>query len=82
MNPWLVSLANRLLNEDPIADKLLAPDGNPFRSTSTVVRGYKGDDMESSSEQGKRILALKYVRAELYKVSCSKSERMEIVIAQ
>lgn len=54
--PWLVHLAAKLLQSDPITAELLAPGGNPFASTSATRADLAVPPV------------LRFVRAELYEV--------------
>ena len=77
--PWLVHLADKLLNNDPVTAQLLAPGGNPFLATGTGIAGedsavsnknagYKNAD-QSAAKSGSTAPSLRFVRAELYEVS-------------
>lgn len=79
--PWLVHLADKLLDNDPVTAQLLAPGGNPFAisQSDNGINGLEGNRKsgdKSGDKSGKAVL--RFVRAELYEVSFSTAQSISI----
>lgn len=68
--PWIVHLADKLLDNNNITDQILAVNGNPFKNHTVTLSNMPHRHAGTSGSKKKEpvLETIRFIRAELYEV--------------